>query len=80
MTETMTQPLNWDTFQDYCHETDGITVRETNSEKTYITIEDIEKTDPLLITELLVLAHDCNVHIGSFFAGQHNGEVTFTEY
>lgn len=78
----MNKPLNWDTFIEECFNDERINVLETNPEESYITIEDINDTDPVALTELFVLAYDCNVTVGSSFVGdneRYNGTVDFYE-
>ena len=79
MSTDMTPPyeLDWDTFTEHCHTVDDIDVQETNPEKTYITVEGLDDTPPLVVAELFTFAHDCDVHTGSFFADRYGGTVTF---
>lgn len=69
--------LDWEGFLDFCHEADGITVLEGDREQTYLTIEDLDNTDPLLVAELFVVAHDSDVYVGGFNSERYDGVVTF---
>jgi len=71
------EKLNWNTFMEHCHVTDEITVLETNPEKSFLTIENIEDTPQGILAEMFVLAHDCNVSVGAFKAGRYDGEIDF---
>lgn len=64
-------------FTEFLIETEGVTVQETNPEGSYVTIEDISNSDPLVIAEVIITAHDSGFTIGSFFADRYDGEVTF---
>ena len=54
MSTDMTPPyeLDWDTFTEHCHTVDDIDVQETNPEKTYLTVEGLDDTPPLVVAEL----------------------------
>jgi len=71
------QKLDWKAFQEYCFETDEITVKETNPERTYITIENIDETPQGILAEMFVLAHDCGVSPGAFKADRYDGQIDF---
>lgn len=69
--------LNWNTFMDFCHETDEIDVLETNPEKSFITVENLENTRGTIVAELFTLAHDCDVYVGAYDSESYDGSVDF---
>ena len=69
--------LDWDEFIDFVTEVDEIDVLETNPEETFIDIQNLNETPPLIVAEMFAFAHDCDVYVGAFDAERYGGSVTF---
>lgn len=66
-------------FADWCKMMDGLTVKNIDLETKSLQIRDIQDTDPLLITEVLINAHDAGFTFGYFFAHELNGCLAICE-
>jgi hypothetical protein len=67
-------------FVEWLHETDGIHFQETNEELSFATIENVKHTDPCVIAEVLIAAHDSGFTIGAFYCDEnarYDGTITF---
>ena len=68
-------------FQDWCINNEKIDVMEINipGDKKYVTIHNLENTNPLIVAELLITAMDSDFYIGTFHADRYNGVIDIHE-
>lgn len=71
--------LNVHEFMEILEDYESITIQETNIEGTYVTIEDIQSSDPLELVEIMLLAYDSGLHLGAFHADRYGGALTITQ-
>lgn len=73
---------SFDSFVEWCKETEGITVLETNfpeDKNKWVDIEDINDMEPAVLMDLMLSAYDSDFGFGSWHHEKYNGVLTIYE-